>query len=322
MHNYLFTIIVPCYNISQNVEKLVKMLVNERYLNYEVIFVDDCSKDDTYSLLDLYCKAYKNFKVFKPVVNGGPGVARNLGIERATGEYIIFCDADDVFDIDCLEKLESFIKEHNNLDMLVAPYILERGNSELVVDEYIITKNEVNTLHVIDILRGNCAPWSKIFKKEIIQVNNIMFPSRRTGEDICFVVEYAKFISTVYKFSNTFYKYIMNENSLTHSNEINMNEETTFEVLIDNYRRFFPEIEIEKFVNDHLLTMAKRMYANEISNEQMEKWFSKENERYPGWIYEIGFSKQSIYRKLIYLAMYFNSPILIKILMGIRKRFY
>mgnify|MGYP003290491664 CR=1 FL=1 len=321
MYNYLFTIIVPCYNIGQNAEKLTKMLVNKKYTNYEVIFIDDCSKDDTCGLLSLHCKAYRNFKVFKTTVNGGPGAARNLGLERATGEYIIFCDSDDFFDIRCLGNLDEFIKARKDADWIVAPYKLMRRDKELLVDDYTSVESD-RVSKVSYILKGNCAPWCKVYKLSIIRANQLKFPDRMTAEDICFVVSYARYVTICYKFNAIFYEYIMNDSSLTHTDNVNMDTKTTFEVLNDIYKENFPEIEVEKFVNDHLLTMAKRMYSQNVSNRHMEEWFCKENERYPGWIYKIDFFKQPIYRKLIYLAMYWNISILIKFIMRVRNRLY
>ena len=296
------------------------MLHSESFTDYEVIFVDDFSSDDSFAIMNNLVKRYDNFKVYRTKMNGGPGPARNLGVSHATGEYILFCDSDDWFDIKCLHSINEFICKQDKTDLIIFPHQVVRKEKIRTIDLY----EEYDNFSLIekkDVIIGNVAPWAKLYKRENIIANNILFPSMMTGEDTCFVVQYVVCSEVIYKMNEVFYSYVMNENSITHRKDIKIPEKTTFEVLQPIYNEFFPEIEIMQFINTHLLTKAKQMYDAGFSCKSMKKWFSKENQKYPQWIKRIPLKEQSVYRKLIYLFMYYNMPVFIKGIMFIRRVF-
>ena len=142
------------------------------------------------------------------------------------------------------------------------------------------------------------------------------------GEDKFFVVNYAKYVKVAYKLDLVYYKYYMNQQSLTHRQGQFFYKQTVFDLLQTVYKESFPEIEQVMFAEDHLLEQAKQMcYAN-CANKEIKKWFAQENQRYPEWIKYVGYEKQSIYRKLVYKAIYYNVPFLLKGIMFLRKFFY
>ena len=90
----LISIIVPVYNIKEYIERCVKSITDQTYKNLEIILVDDGSTDGTEKILDELAEKDARIKVFHKE-NGGSSSARNLGITKATGEYIGFADSDD-----------------------------------------------------------------------------------------------------------------------------------------------------------------------------------------------------------------------------------
>lgn len=316
-----FSIIIPCFNNGKKIDELFEMLYTNSFEDYEVIFVDDCSEDNTYDLMCLKKSTYRNYYVYKMDTNSGPGPTRNYGLKFARGEYIIFCDSDDEFDIECLVYIDKFLKEHTDADLLVFPHEIVRGNRHIKNDTYAQYENFAS-IAPRDIANGCAGPVAKVFKNSIIKDKNVEFPERITGEDACFIVNYSVFVKKAYKLENVFYKYIMNKQSITHKKNNDLELETTFEVLQPIFHKFFPEIEIAQFVNGHLLTRAKQMCSNNFSLAEIKKWFEKENKRYPDWIKHISYSEQSVYRKLIYSAMYKNRPLMIKLIMMIRRVIY
>ena len=316
-----FSIIVPCYNISKNVDFLFDMLSCNDYSDYEVVLVDDCSKDDSF---DKLCKKYKNFnnyRVYQTDENGGPGPARNLGLKKANGEYILFCDADDIFDVECLPKIDKFLKDKKDADMVVFPHEVVRGKKSSISDTF--SKYEDGTsMKVCDVVSGFGGPFAKLYKADIIRQNDVWFLSRMTGEDVCFVATYATCVKKVYKMDLVFYKYIRNVSSITHTYKADWHIPTTFEILLPIYKEHFPEIEIQQFIEGHLLTKAKQMTEAKCSNAEIREWFESENKRYPDWIKHTVNLNQSIYRRLIYRAMYSCNPISIKLVMFIRRILY
>ena len=318
---YLFSIVVPCYNVSGRINALLDMLLSKDYSNYEVVLVDDCSKDDSYEKLLEKSASHPNFKVVQPPKNGGPGPARNFGISNASGKYILFCDSDDIFDITCLPKIDEFLQRYPDADIVASPHLLDRSQKETFADNYSKYKNG-EKMRPEDIVVGNLAPWAKVYRRDIIIENGVEFPARMTGEDACFVINYAVYAKNVYKLELAYYTYIMNDESITHKHREDWQMPTTFELLLPIYQEHFPSVEVQRFIESHLLTKAKIMTDAHCKNSEIKKWFKKENKRYPDWYAQTENLDRSLYRRMIYFAMHKSSPILIKLVMLIRRVLY
>ena len=111
MNNTKISLIFACYNVSQYLDKLFHLLATQPYQNIEIIFVEDCSIDDTRN--KLLTLDNPRVKVILNEKNIGAANSRNRGIEEATGDYIWFPDPDDLFDAKLLPKVGSVISEFN-----------------------------------------------------------------------------------------------------------------------------------------------------------------------------------------------------------------
>ncbi len=314
-----FSIIVPCYNIENSVKELFEMLSPQNYDNYEVIFVDDCSKDNSFEVMKKMAVQHANFNVYQPEKNGGPGLARNFGLQYAKGEYIIFCDSDDRFEISVLEKMERFLIKYPDADMLISPHYRLKKNKSDTIDMY-NRYTHGTRVDRRDVILGQLAPWAKVYKAEIIKSHKMEFPARRTGEDICFVVTYMTKCNVIYKFDVAYYGYVCLQSSITHGKSKEF--ETTFEILQPIYHKHFPDLEITMFAQDHLLTKAKYLTSHRASLKELKAYFAEQNLRYPNWIEYVDIKKQSVYRKCIYKAIYYNHPLIIWLIMHVRRLIY
>ena len=316
-----FSIIVPCYNIQDHIEELFNMMQCKDNCDYEVIFVDDCSSDCSYEEMKKVVNAFPNYKVLKTEQNGGPGLARNYGLLNASGEYVMFCDSDDKTDISVLGNISAFLDEHNDADLLVFPYSINRRGKICVCDEYSQYK-QGDAVQVVDVAADSGTPCSKIYRKKIIHDNNIQFPARKSGEDKCFVVNYCTFIDKAYKIESLYYTYVMNKMSLTHRKHSEQKITTTFEILQTIYQEHFPEIVERMYAETFLLTYAKHFYAINEKNNKIKEFYKLENAKHPDWITSVDYKNQNLYRKLIYKAMYKNRPKMIKFIMWLRRKIY
>jgi len=124
------SIITPTYNSEQFIKETLESIIAQTYTNWELLITDDCSKDGTFVLLQEYSKIDKRIKVFQLENNSGPGVARNNSIKQATGRFIAFCDSDDQWKPDKLEKQTKFMLD-NDLALSYSNYdmIDEEGNN-------------------------------------------------------------------------------------------------------------------------------------------------------------------------------------------------
>ena len=105
------SIICPTYNSVMYLADTIESIINQTYSNWELLITDDCSTDITWQLLQEYANKDKRIKVFQLTKNSGPGIARNNSIQHSTGRFIAFCDSDDQWLQNKLEKQINFMLE-------------------------------------------------------------------------------------------------------------------------------------------------------------------------------------------------------------------
>lgn len=133
----LVSVIVPVYNVEKELPECIDSILKQTYQNIEVILIDDGSPDGSGAICDHYQKKDSRVHVYHKE-NGGLSDARNYGIARCRGEYLICVDSDDVIKNTLIENQLSLAKEHH-ADMVVSPYQKFQNNNELFVSEKIRT---------------------------------------------------------------------------------------------------------------------------------------------------------------------------------------
>lgn len=138
----LVTIITPCYNSADFVALTINSVLEQSYTNWELIVIDDKSKDNTTAVIETYAQQHNNIKLIKLEQNGGVANARNVGLAEAKGKYIAFLDSDDIWLKDKLAKQVAYMEE-KNLPMTFCAYqrIDEAG---AVISGKIEVPNSVN----------------------------------------------------------------------------------------------------------------------------------------------------------------------------------
>lgn len=109
----MISIITPAFNASNLIEQTIKSVLAQTYTDWEFIIIDDCSQDDTVSVVEEFVKNDSSIKLIKQEVNQGVAAARNAGLEVAKGEFIAFLDSDDLWAPEKLEKQINFMKKNN-----------------------------------------------------------------------------------------------------------------------------------------------------------------------------------------------------------------
>lgn len=109
----LVSIITPTYNSSNYIGETIESIISQTYSNWELIITDDCSHDDTVDIVNLYAEKDSRIKLLQLTENLGAGIARNTSIKYSKGQYIAFCDSDDLWIKTKLEKQLDFLKTKN-----------------------------------------------------------------------------------------------------------------------------------------------------------------------------------------------------------------
>ena len=103
---------MPSYNCEQFVEESVRSVLAQTYKNWELIFVDDCSSDNTINIIKKIQLSDNRIKLFQNIINSGAAVSRNNALREAKGRWVAFLDSDDLWEPTKLEKQVAFMKEH------------------------------------------------------------------------------------------------------------------------------------------------------------------------------------------------------------------
>lgn len=213
-----FSIVVPVYNVEQYLHESIGSILKQTYQDYELILVDDGSKDDSPRICDAYAEHNKKVKVIhKP--NGGQSTARNMGIRAAQGQYAVFLDSDDMIsNIHFLEDLKKIID--NDTDIVVYRY--EKYYSEKKISDCGIKLNDLNGLPKDQLIRELvkrdaffCSCWSKCTRISLLKDNGIEFDETLSCEDMDWYFAVLEKTSTMRIIDKPFVYYRQRENSVT-----------------------------------------------------------------------------------------------------------
>ena len=215
--NIMISIIIPVYNASPYLEKCVKSIQKQTIYDWELILVDDGSKDDSGEICDRLAAEDMRIRVVHQK-NRGVSAARNAGLNMARGEYVMFVDSDDWTEPDLCETLLSYIKDS---DVVICGYyfIYSQGNVKNVFSGdrvqgtvRTILYQYFDELYPKGLLNSPC---SKLYKKSLLKKQ--MFHSDvALGEDLLFNLEYFAKCHTITVLPYAGYNYnCMNESSAT-----------------------------------------------------------------------------------------------------------
>jgi len=279
MSNYpLISLIIPCYNAQQTLEKCLDSVITQSYKNLEIIIVDDGSSDNTSLICETYQKKDSRIKILRQD-NSGVSKARNKGIKAATGEYICFVDSDDWVETNyCSELYNLLVTEEADIAVVEAAYEDKCGNTVFekpISDEKLFDGKRALVLLLEDkILQSH--PWGKLYKANFLK--NINFPENlKCFEDYATLFKIFDKAVKVVKSNQKLYHYIQHDDSLSH----NLSSETAyyFYLAIMEVFKFWQntsqEEDQEKIVKNiirKLLMVLKRILRNTTAKEmQTEK---------------------------------------------------
>lgn len=176
----IFSIVVPIYNVEKYLPQCIESVLNQPFSDFELILVDDGSRDSSGIICDEYARKDNRIRVIHKE-NGGVSDARNVGISVAKGKFIWFLDADDFMDQSALNSAVDIAINNDDIDMITCAHInkYSDGSVELVLlpFESSITNisREEFLFRLYKINGAYWAPWKNIYRKSVIKENNLYF---------------------------------------------------------------------------------------------------------------------------------------------------
>ena len=208
VQKYVLSVICPVYKAEAYLNQCINSIVHQTMDHIEIILVDDGSPDGCGKICDQYADQYDNIRVFH-TINKGQSAARNLGIEKARGEWITFVDSDDWIDFDYYEKLFIEMEKINSVDIFISGgcikesvdyaeeisafsypfyYTCEKNYTEI---QFLMSRIMVHWYgkngKKLPTIGG---PWDKLYRTSFIKQNRLYFDeSLRRGEDLPFNIK-------------------------------------------------------------------------------------------------------------------------------------
>ena len=254
------SIIVPVYNVEKYLPKCIESILEQTYSNFQLILVDDGSLDNCGAICDEYAARDSRIVVIHKK-NGGVSSARNYGLSYVTGKYITFCDSDDQYAPEWIEKLVSAI-EQDHADVAVGNYIqvfedgTVDGKSDHATGSIVLVTCENIIQYCIDNVfdyAHGWEIWSRLFRAEPIVNNKIRFceTCHNYAEDLCFVLEYMMYAKKVISIDFAGYLYTQRQNSMMRLSVNSIKLDCVNEVSTQYETRFvqvFDKIFVKKYL--------------------------------------------------------------------------
>ena len=294
-----FSIIVPVYNVENYLKKCLDSIINQTYKSFEIIIVNDGSTDNSQEIIDKYSEEYPNdIKAFQKK-NGGLSDARNFGVLKSNGDYILFVDSDDYIDELLLEKLNDIIVKENFSDII--GFSLESVDGEnnhiekIEKPEFYNLTGEEAIIKLINSKKYFESVCYYAYKRKFWIENKFMFYTNKYHEDfglIPIVILKAKNVSCI---NFVGYYYFQTQNSITRNNDIEKEKKRAYDLLFHfDYIRSqicnmkISDINVIDVLNNYIAgallyrlnninKLYKKGYKNELKNRKIYKFFPSKN---------------------------------------------
>ena len=331
MNESKISIVIPVYNAEKYIAKCIESILHQTYINWELLLIDDGSKDSSKEICESFEKIDSRIKyIYKD--NGGVSSARNVGIDNAKGEYISFVDSDDFVEEDYCLQLVSLKEEQIGLVALGLNKYDANGNKKIVSHRLSRGKISYNDMCKILVDDGTMSGFTlhsacaTLFETNIINAKHIRFNEKvKFNEDGLFVTEYVllsqKDIFVDYGLA--IYNYRTNYESA--SQTVDVNSESYKESMAEIFRELkkYPLIatskQIEKrnitlFINKlAFLAKTKKLTAKEVRGLYIEDDIAKT-------LPILNSKKMNFAKKILYIVLRMRLYIIASLIINLRYR--
>lgn len=210
------SVIIPVYNVQDYLAECLESILNQTYTDFEILCIDDCSTDGSSAILREYARKDSRIKIWTNEKNRGQAYARNIGLSKAAGEYVLFVDADDMI---CQELLKKCMEISGNSDMVCFDYkqVLGSSGADVKQDRYQMDDGlyDGRDFWTEAVYKESIiiAPWSKLYRKGFLLDQQITFYNGIIYEDILFSFQCYVKAQKVYSLNEKLYIYRIREQS-------------------------------------------------------------------------------------------------------------
>lgn len=283
-HPIKASVIVPMYNVGRIMKPCLDSLFSQTLTNFEIVFVNDCSADETIDYLRAYLAEQTRcdiqYKLVSHAVNRGVATARNTGLAYAEGEYIYYVDADDYIENDTLLNFYD-VATTSNLDVVGCEWYLSFNETERHVPQADVTNgDELFGKMACGVVRWNL--WLFFVKRALYKEYDIRFiENMNMGEDMMVMMKLALHTKTVKMLHRPYYHYIQtNTNSLTKNFRRHIDQVTTNVREVANYLKQIKREDMKQYLYQLQLSVKLPLLisANSAHYQFWREWFPESND--------------------------------------------
>lgn len=260
----LFSIIVPVYNVEKYLNECVDSILSQTYTDFELILVDDGTKDNSGVICDEYAQKDARVKVIHQE-NAGQAVARNTGTDIAQGEYVLYLDSDDyICDNEFLSKLSQKTKDKTEVILFGYKKFFESNKSfGKDVCEYPSLQGESPEKVIALLLQSDMymgCPWNKTIRRAFLEQNQIRFVPGMISEDSDWYLQVVTRAKTYDSVNEAFVVYRQREDSTSHAPKLKSLTDNLH--ILETWSSRFNEYDISAELKTLLTSVLARYYAN------------------------------------------------------------
>lgn len=242
----IVSIIVPVYNAEKTLQRCLNSVLGQEYRDFELIVVDDGSRDSSPAILDAYAASDERVQVIHKE-NSGVSDSRNLALDRAQGKYLQFLDSDDWITPDATRLLVQAAEE-NNCDLVISDFyrvVGTRLSSKGDIDEDQVLSREEYAAHMMenpaDFYYG--VLWNKLYRRDIVETYHLrMDPEISWCEDFMFNLEYIRRAERFLALQVPIYYYVKTKGSLANQN-LNISQTLRMKLMVfEYYHNFYKSV--------------------------------------------------------------------------------
>ena len=276
MEEQKVSVIMSCYNAEKTLERAMKSVLSNTYRNIELIVIEDCSTDYSLHIATKIANEDKRVRIILHKENQGAGVSRKDGIEKAEGEYVCFCDSDDVLQKQHISNLVEASKKYD-ADIVTTGFTVVDGETDKTIEDRKVDE--------VEILEG--ARKYAVLKTDVLRFLNpslvrrslwdkVTYSTRRFIEDSPTLIKLLWFANKRVILPESTYLYYQNKGSLTHIE--NAFRETLYQTLcvLETYKFFTEEVGKSEMAPAIMVMSNVANYLASNPTEENKKEFSKE----------------------------------------------
>ena len=276
-----YSIITPQFNSFELMDNYFESMEKQRFKQFEIIIVDDCSTDGSYEKLQQYIKCSSlSISLFQSEKNSGPGNARNIGISNASGEWITFVDNDDWVDEFFLEKIDKIINQENVNCVICDYYTWNEGSTKIAHSMYINSPGYKTVSECMVSARNHT--FGKFYK--LSKCCDVRFPVVRRCEDVAYVMQAIASCESVFYYNMPLYYYRQRPSSLSNNSKMDHSDMVrAFEILENKFSVDYPIEIANKSITDLLYGALLMMCKSGNNKLSIIKYIIEYEKKYPNW---------------------------------------